>query len=200
MPRGRHRLWWLVGLLLVVCGTIGMLWLLSLSQPRRPEAAEQTIAGLRCGFAGSGATLAFAGKRLNFACGEVAGNDVGLLGDVAPGDSGWEIEKATMARTEAGFTVQSSEMVWVAQVELVDGTLCSYAGAGEVGEVDGKRLRFTCPPEGGNELGLVGEVVPAEQGWAMEKVALTRSQEGLDVVSSEMAQIAALVVRAAAAE
>jgi hypothetical protein len=42
--------------------------------------------------------------------------------------------------------------------------------------------------------------VPAEQGWAIEKVAVTRSEEGLEVQSSEMAQIAALVVRAAAAE
>ncbi|UCC75913.1 MAG: hypothetical protein JSW37_10385 [Anaerolineales bacterium] len=195
---GRYRLWWLVGLVLVVSGTIGLLWLLSLSRPRQPEAAEQTIAGLRCGFAGTGATLAFAGKRLNFTCGEVAGNEVGLLGDAAPGDSGWEIEKATMTRTEAGFAVQSTEMVWVAQVELMDGTLC--APTGEVSAVDGKQLRFSCPPEGGNEIGLVGEIVLGEQGWAMEKMAMARSEEGLEVLSSEMAQIAALVVQATATE
>jgi hypothetical protein len=189
---GRYRLWWLVGLALVVCGTIGLLWLLSLSRPRQPEAAEQTMAGLRCGFSGTGATLAFAGKRLNFTCGEVAGKEVGLLGDVAPGDRGWEIEKATMTRTEAGFAVQSTEMVWVAQVELVDGTLC--APTGEVGEVEGKRVHFACPPEGGNDVGLIGDIVLSEQGCAIEKVAMTRSGEGLEVLSSEMAQIAALVV------
>ncbi len=196
--RGRYRLWWLVGLVLVVSGTIGLLWLLSLSAPRQPEAAKQTVGALRCGFAGTGATLAFEGKRLNFTCGEVAGNEVGLLGDVVSGDGGWEIVKATMTRTEAGFAVQSTEMVWVAQVELMDGTLCAFTG--EVGEVDGKRVRFACPPEGGNEVGLVGEIVPAEQAWAMEKVAMTRSGERLDILSSQMAQIAALVVQAPATE
>ena len=196
--RGRYRLWWLVGLALVVCGTIGLLWLLSLSRPRHPEAEPETTEGLRCRFAGTGATLAFAGKRLNFTCGEVAGNEVGLLGDVASGDRGWEIEKATMTRTEAGFAVQSTETVWVAQVELMDGTLCALTG--EVAEVDGKQLRFSCPPEGGYEVGLIGGIVLGEQGWAVEKAAMARSGERLDVVSSEMARIAALVVQAAAAE
>jgi hypothetical protein len=73
--------------------------------PTQAPATPNHATPLRCLFAGTGATLAFEGKRLNFTCGSP---EVGLLGDIVLSDAGWTIEKAAIGRGDAGFELLSS--------------------------------------------------------------------------------------------
>jgi len=152
-----------------------------------PEAATP----LRCLFAGAGATLAFEGKRLNFACERDGENEVGLLGDIVPSDAGWTIEKATIGRGDAGFELLSSELVLVEHIELADGTSCAFAGTGATLAFEGKRLNFTC---GSPEVGLLGEVTLGDEGWMIEEGTIERGESGFRLASSEPVLIAALLV------
>ncbi len=66
--------------------------------------------GRRCAWAGSGATLAVEGKRVNFTC--ETEEDV-LIGDIQPGAEGWLIETATVTRDDSGFVVEPADMVLI---------------------------------------------------------------------------------------
>jgi hypothetical protein len=153
--------------------------------------AAQPDAPLRCLFAGTGATLAFDGKRLNFTCEQDGQNEIGLLGDVMVADAGWTIEKGLIGHSDAGFSLLSSEMVLIEYIELSDGTLCAFAGTGATLTFEGKRLNFTC---GSPEVGLLGEVTLADQGWVIEKGLIEHGDSGFALVSSEQVAIAALSV------
>jgi len=143
---------------------------------------------LRCLFAGTGATLAFEGKRLNFTCGSP---EVGLLGDIVLSDAGWTIEKATIGSGDAGFELLSSEMVLAEHIELADGTSCAFAGTGATLAFEGKRLNFSC---GSPEVGLLGEVTLGDEGWMIEKGTIQRGDSGWELASSQPALITALSV------
>jgi heat shock protein HslJ len=71
--------------------------------------------GTTCAWAGTGATLAFDGKRANFTCDP---EQVVLLGEVELSDAGWLIEKATIAHGDEGFTVADTEMVPIAGLQV----------------------------------------------------------------------------------
>ena len=162
--------------------------------PPPTSSAGQSAPGRYCAFAGTGATLAFEGKRLNFTCSGEGGQEVGLLGDIAFTERGWEIEKGVIAHGDEGFSLESSEMVTVLHIELADGTTCAFAGTGATLAFEGKRLNFTCPGEGEEEVGLIGEVAIADQGWEIEKAVIAHGDEGFSLESSEMVQIAALII------
>lgn len=150
--------------------------------------------GYVCAFAGTGATLAFEGKRLNFTCDPQGGKEVGLLGDVVPGPQGWEMEMGVIAHGDEGFTLESSEMVTVLEIELSDGMHCPFAGTGASLAFEGKRLNFSCPRDGDNEVGLLGEVVLTDRGWEMERATIAHTEQGSTLQSSELVPIAALIV------
>ncbi len=150
--------------------------------------------GWRCTFAGSGATLAFEGKRLNFTCPQQKEAGVGLLGDSVPGPLGWEMEMGVYAHGDEGFTLQSSEMVTVMEIELSDGMHCPFVGTGAGLAFEGKRLNFSCPREGDKEVGLLGDVVRTDRGWEMERATIAHTSEGFELRSSELVPIAALIV------
>ena len=150
--------------------------------------------GWRCAFAGTGATLAFDGKRLNFTCPQQKEAGVGLLGDAVPGPQGWEMEMGVYAHGDEGFTLQSSEMVTVMEIELSDGMHCPFVGTGASLAFEGKRLNFSCPRDGDKEVGLIGDVVPTERGWEMERATIAHTDQGFELLSSEMMPIAALIV------
>ena len=89
--------------------------------PESPVAESPPIValpdGTRCSFAGTGATLAFDGKRLNYTC-DVVGQEVGLLGDLQPQSDGtWLAEKVVLGHNDSGFFIQESEMVVVTAVD-----------------------------------------------------------------------------------
>jgi hypothetical protein len=152
---------------------------------------SEPAAAVRCLFAGTGATLAFDGKRLNFTCQQEGESEIGLLGDIVLADVGWTIEKATIGHSDAGFSLLSSEMVLVEYVELSDGTLCAFAGTGATLAFEGKRLNFTC---GSPEVGLLGDVMLADKGWVIEKGVIEHGESGFRLVSSEQVPIVALSV------
>jgi hypothetical protein len=150
--------------------------------------------GWRCAFAGTGATLAFEGKRLNFTCPQQRDAGVGLLGDPVSGPQGWEIEMGVYAHGDEGFTLQSSQMVTVMEIELSDGMHCPFVGTGASLAFEGKRLNFTCPRAGDKEVGLIGDVVQTDRGWEMERATIAHSDQGFALQSSELVPIAALIV------
>ena len=86
--------------------------------------------GLRCSWAGGGATLTFGGKRLNFTCGAQGGEQVGLIGNVSTGNQGWEIEKAVYARGSGDWLLKSSAQQQITHIDLADGARCAWAGRG----------------------------------------------------------------------
>jgi len=149
---------------------------------------------LRCLFAGTGATLAFEGKRLNFTCVRDGPNEIGLLGDVVLEDAGWTIDKATIGHGDAGFSLLSSEKVLIEYIELTDGTLCAFAGTGATLAFEGKRLNFTCESHENQQIGLLGEVMRGDEGWMIEKGAIEHGDGGFTLVSSQQVPIAALSV------
>ncbi len=78
------------------------------------RATEITLAtGLACRFAGTGATLAFAGRRLAYSCGTKDGDTVALLGELEPAEGGFRILLAKVADGESGFTLRSTEPILV---------------------------------------------------------------------------------------
>ena len=161
-----------------------------------PNASDPftTLIGTRCAFAGTGATLGFHDKRLNFTCPPDGDYETGLLGDVELSDRGWEIERAVFEQTDDGFSLVSSDMAVVNQIELQDGTLCAFAGTGATMGFDGKRLNFTCSPPADTFTGLLGDVQLGDEGWEIERAEIARSATGFSLESSEMALIAALVI------
>jgi uncharacterized membrane protein len=76
--------------------------------------SEVTLADeLTCRLAGTGATLAFEGRRASYTCGMKDGDTVALLGDFEPVEGGFRIVRARIAHGEGGFMVRSLEMILV---------------------------------------------------------------------------------------
>ena len=69
--------------------------------------------GAQCAFAGTGATLAFGGQRLNYTCPVDGKEQVGLLGDLQQSGDVWMAEKVVLGHNDDGFFVKTSEMVAV---------------------------------------------------------------------------------------
>jgi hypothetical protein len=79
-----------------------------------PPTAVVLEDGTQCTYAGEGATLAFENLRLNYDCGLVGENQVGLLGTLFPNDeTTWLAEKATIGHGDDGFYLIESELVTV---------------------------------------------------------------------------------------
>ena len=155
------------------------------AQSTQPAAIIELPDGTRCFFAGSGATLAFEGKRLNYTC-EVEGQEVGLLGDLQPSEGAWTVEKAIIGHGDSGFSLKALEQVdmIIAYIELADGTQCLFAGSGATLAFDGKRLNYTCEVEG-QEVGLLGDLRQSEGVWTAEKAIIGHDDSGFTLKESE---------------
>jgi putative hemolysin len=153
-------------------------------QSTQPATIIELPDGTRCSFAGTGATLAFKGKRLNYTC-EVEGQEVGLLGELQPGEGVWTVEKAVIGHNDSGFTLKALEQVdmIIARIELADGTQCLFAGTGATLAFDGKRLNYTCEVEG-QEVGLLGDLRPSEGVWTAEKAVIGHGDSGFTLEES----------------
>jgi heat shock protein HslJ len=168
---------------------------LKMEMPSQPMEIELPDGSL-CQFAGTGATLAFDGKRLNYTCGSP---EVGLLGDPLPlGGTEWQVEKATIGREGDAFVLESSEVIpftaW--QVTLADGNLCLHAGFGATLGFDGQRLNYTCDQtaaqgSGADEAGLLGELSPAGEGiWLATAALIARAESGFELQASAQVPVA----------
>jgi putative hemolysin len=155
--------------------------------------------GTRCSFAGTGATLTFEGKRLNYTC-EAEGQEVGLLGDLKQSEGVWTVEKVVIGHGDSGFFVQESEEVTmtIERIELADGTQCLFAGTGATLAFEGKRLSYTCQVEG-QEVGLLGDLKQSEGVWKVEKVVIGHGDSGFFVQESEEVTIKVMSGSAASA-
>jgi putative hemolysin len=205
----------LVTLLLAGCGGVSPEPTATLIQPPQPPTSTEVVEstpvpaitqqatvielpdGTRCSFAGTGATLAFEGKRLNYTC-EVEGQEVGLLGDVQQSEGVWKVEKVVIGHGDSGFFVQESEEVTmtIERIELADGTQCLFAGTGATLAFEGKRLNYTCQVEG-QEVGLLGDLRQSEGIWTVEKAVLGHDDSGFFV--QELEEVTIKVISASAA-
>lgn len=188
--------------------TIAALLLLVACQPIQPVASDAgsssmpadapqatTIVlpdGTKCAWAGTGATLAFDGKRVNYTCSESAETIIALLGDPTPGDIGvWSVEQATIKHGSDGFTLESSATVTflAATLDLSDGATCAFAGTGATMAFDGQRLNYTCGEPGDAIVGIIGDLIAGEAGViSAEKVVIDRS--GSEPTIKESNQVA----------
>jgi hypothetical protein len=69
--------------------------------------------GLTCRHGGTGATLAFGGRRATYTCGTKDGDSVALLGELEPAEGGFRIVRARIVHGETGFTLRASEPILV---------------------------------------------------------------------------------------
>jgi uncharacterized membrane protein len=94
-------------------------WRESLSAPPPVEPTPARVSeialadGLTCRHAGTGATLAFEGRRASFTCGMKDGDTIALLGDLEPVEGGFRVVRARIAHGESGFTLRSSDTILV---------------------------------------------------------------------------------------
>lgn len=151
--------------------------------------------GNQCGLAGTGVTLAFDGKRLNYLC-DQAPEDilVGILGDpVVTGATEWEVEVAYIGRDSDGFVLEWSALVtfmaW--DISLVDGVRCLHAGFGATLAFEGERVNYTCDtiaagargPEHGGDWVLLGRLVNDGEGvWLAERAEIGPGSDGFEVL------------------
>ncbi len=148
--------------------------------------------GSECLFAGTGATLAFDGQRLNYTCtAQGVEPTIGLIGEIVQDEAGvLTATRATIERGADGFELADSKEVTflVAQVMLADGTTCAFAGTGATLAFDGERLNYTC---GDPSVGLLGELIQGEAGqWSATKATLVRGDDGFELEEKEEVAIA----------
>ncbi|MCX6028673.1 MAG: DUF333 domain-containing protein [Chloroflexi bacterium] len=160
------------------------------------ETAIQLPDGVRCLFAGKGATLVFDGKRLNYTCDKTAGGEqTGLLGNLDRAGFTWTAEKITLGHNDKGFFVKESQKITmeITQVELADGTLCLHAGKGATLAFDGKRLNYTCKVVGADQVGLIGDFTERDGVWSAERATIVRKEGAFALEASAVVSIKALV-------
>jgi len=150
--------------------------------------------GSACEFAGTGATLAFDEKRLNYTCSDAGTLPfTGLIGDIAQDDAGvLTVELATIDRNDDGFFLEDAQTLTflAAGLLLADGSQCDFAGMGATLAFDGERLNYTC---GDPSIGLLGPLVQGEAGnWTTSKVTLERKDSSFAIVGQEEIAIAAI--------
>jgi hypothetical protein len=159
------------------------------------QASIQLPAGDHCLFAGTGATLAFDGKRLNYTCTDPNAPATVLLGNPQLGESGQvTVTQGIIVHGDEGFALESSEVVTalLAVVVLPDGTWCRHAGFGATLAFDGKRLNYSCGEPGDNELGLIGDLQNEAGVLMAEQATLGRDASGFVLEATEMVAVTPL--------
>ena len=176
----------LVALALTACGAAAT-----------PTAAR--LGAMTCNAAGTGATITLDGKRLNYTCPKQGSYEAGLFGDPSAGAKGWQIdEKNYQKASNGGYQTASTTPMLISAIALIDGTKCSFAGTGATITLNGKRVNYTCPKAGSDEVALIGNIAgnitAGGQGFQIEKASYTFSQGSSTVKSSAMVPIKALDV------
>ncbi len=171
---------------ILLSGALLLAGLTAACQPVQPEtpAADTTVAatsapetsavatsfalpdGTLCSFAGTGATLAFDGERLNYTCTspESSSTMLGILGDPVQDDNQgagvWVVNLATYSHGDDGFTLDSSEPVtfFASELDLADDSVCLHAGFGATLGFNGERLNYTCGDTDAGSTGIIGDL------------------------------------------
>ncbi len=153
-----------------------------------------------CLFSGTGTTVAFDGKRVNYTCEPVGATEsttqtLAILDDpVVVGPTEYFVDLATVAQTDGGFELHSSKVIsftaW--EVVLADGRVCLHAGFGATMGFDGQRLNYTCDKGGStaDEVGLMGELVNQGEGvWLAQIDEIGSDTSGFTQLSSSQVAV-----------
>lgn len=159
-----------------------------------PVAAQIVLPdGTECDWAGSGATLAFDGVRVNYTCGTTDAGDIVLLGDPVPVDEiHWTVTEGLVTHGSDGFTLASSEEVTflLATIDTVNGTQCANAGGGATMGFDDKRVNATCGTVDGKDIVLLGPLESIGSGVYLADIGImSRTDQGFALDSSEMVAV-----------
>jgi heat shock protein HslJ len=177
------------------------------SRPANVQAEFVLPDGTSCLFAGTGATIAFDDKRVNYTCEPVSakegsteeGTTLGLLGDpIVIGPREYAVELATIGRNSAGdaFELRASQVmsytVW--EVTLEDGRVCTHAGFGTmISFGDGPERNYACDKgdSTADEVGLMGELMPQGEGvWLAQVDEIDSTESGYEQLSSTQVAVA----------
>ena len=146
--------------------------------------------GTVCQFSGTGATLAFNGQRANYNCGVAPdGSTVVILGNPTFKLGVGTIQQGRVVpATGGGFTLASTQNIdmLIANVNLVDGTNCAFAGTGATIVVDQMRMNYTC---GQPSIGLFGDFDTSNPLWTALRIATSGTPSNLTVTSRDTAGI-----------
>jgi heat shock protein HslJ len=171
-------------------------------ESEEPSLAEFVLPdGTSCLFAGTGATVAFDDKRVNYSCTPLDASDnatqtLAILNDpFVVGPTEYSVDLATIAHTDAGFELHASEVIsytaW--EIVLADGRVCLHAGFGATIGFDGKRLNYTCDKgdSAAQEVGLMGELVNQGEGvWMAQIDEIDPGASGFVQLSSTQVSVA----------
>ncbi|MCC6454531.1 MAG: META domain-containing protein [Caldilineaceae bacterium] len=157
--------------------------------------------GTSCLFAGTGVTVAFDDKRVNYTCEPINATEgttttYGILDDpVVAGPTEYAVDLATIGQTEGGFELHASEVIsftaW--EVVLADGRVCLHAGFGATMGFEGQRLNYTCDKgeSSADEVGLMGELVNQGDGvWMAQIDEIDSDTSGFTQLSSTQVAVA----------
>lgn len=163
--------------------------------------------GNRCLFAGTGATMAFDGKRVNYTC-DVApeGKIVAILDDPVQPETGlteWQVEVAVISPGSEGFTLDSSEVIqftaW--QIDLAGDVTCLHAGFGATFGFDDERVNYTCEPATAGATGpthggflvLLGQPANVGEGvWHAHLAEAGSADDGWEMLDDAQVEVAAI--------
>jgi hypothetical protein len=157
--------------------------------------------GTSCLFSGTGTTVAFDEKRVNYTCEPVGATEtstqtLAILNDpIIAGPTEYAVDLATVAQTDGGFELHSSEVVTFTAWEVVleDGRVCLHAGFGATMGFDGKRLNYTCDKgdSTADEVGLMGELSNQGAGvWLAQIDEIGSDNSGFVQLSSAQVAVA----------
>lgn len=157
--------------------------------------------GTSCLFSGTGATVAFDNKRVNYTCTPIISTEslsetLAILDDPqVTGPTEYFVDFAVIAKTEGGFELHSSQVIsftaW--QIVLADGRVCLHAGFGATMGFDGQRLNYTCDKgdSTADEVGLMGKLVNQGEGvWLAQIDEIGRDSSGFTQLSSTQVPVA----------
>lgn len=182
--------------------------------PASPEEIQPSLQaafilpdGNRCLFAGTGATMAFDGKRVNYTC-DVApeGKIVAILDDPVQPETGlteWQVEVAVISPGSEGFTLDSSEVIqftaW--QIDLAGDVTCLHAGFGATFGFDDERVNYTCEPATAGATGpthggflvLLGQPANVGEGvWRAHLAEAGSADDGWEMLDDAQVEVAAI--------
>jgi hypothetical protein len=157
--------------------------------------ASATAPILTCSFSESLGAITIDDQTANFTCGRLEGLDVVLFGSITGMDAGWQINRAYVAKTEDGFTVQNKDTGTVTAVDLGDGTRCEAVKPGTDVKIGDQKVVFTCGGQDNTGFVLMGDVIPGDQSWQVTKAAISKGDKGFSADSVEQVVIDSLEVQ-----
>jgi hypothetical protein len=150
-----------------------------------PETPAQIVLPDRrvCTYVGPQPRTRDLGDPITYDCGDGRG----LRGEVMIDGTYMTVDREGYENLDRDAIIESEDIRFlIAEIELVDGTVCRHAGEGATLAFDGKRLNYTC---GSLDVALIGDIdIQAGGVYQVEKAYLDDTK----LEASEMMTIARL--------